>query len=400
MRHLLLKNGWTGGQYSLFRASFGLCLALHFALHRGSVWFGIPPGFGLHGSSAADTLLLIGACAVSLAFAAGWRDRWMALVVCGALACLHAWDLREFNPWRCLVVIVLVLHACLPPKPFGSFDARGRVDPNGGWTFPRGIHCAAWVTLALGYCFLGASMFLHERFFDGTILAHILRESFARPTFLREWLLALPSGCLKLVTWTAIALEFAFLPLALYRLTRPWIWLALLCLQLASIALFDSSGLFLGMVMVHFFTFDPGWIAGRGARSVERVYYDGHCGLCHRTVRFLLAEDVDGSRFRFAALQGATCAARIAPERRAELPDSVVVETADGKLLVKSAAVLHLLARLGGLWRVLGAAGSIVPRGVRDLAYDGVARIRLRLFAAPAEACPLSPPALRERFDP
>ena len=31
-------------------------------------------------------------------------------------------------------------------------------------------------------------------------------------------------------------------------------------------------------------------------------------------------------------------------------------------------------------------------------AYDGVARVRLRLFARPTTACPMVPPHLRDRF--
>jgi hypothetical protein len=44
------------------------------------------------------------------------------------------------------------------------------------------------------------------------------------------------------------------------------------------------------MVMLHFFTFDPAWVKPFGAET-EMIFYDGHCGLCHRAVRFVLAED-------------------------------------------------------------------------------------------------------------
>ena len=40
----------------------------------------------------------------------------------------------------------------------------------------------------------------------------------------------------------------------------------------------------------------------------------------------------------------------------------------------------------------------LIPRPIRDIAYDGVARVRRRLFAPPAEVCPMLPPALRARF--
>src|SRR5439155_1323839 len=72
---------------------------------------------------------------------------------------------------------------------------------------------------------------------------------------------------------------------------------------------------------------------------------------------------------------------------------------ADGARLARSAAVLHIAACLGGLWRALALVLRAVPAPLRDLGYDAVARVRLRLFARPTEACPLLPPHLRARFD-
>ncbi|MDJ0786043.1 MAG: DCC1-like thiol-disulfide oxidoreductase family protein [Myxococcota bacterium] len=134
--------------------------------------------------------------------------------------------------------------------------------------------------------------------------------------------------------------------------------------------------------------------------SVETVFYDGECGFCHRSVQFILARDPDGKAFRFAPLQGETFDRLVGPEARDGLPDSLIVRRDDGTLLVQSTATLHILSRLGGGWAILSAAGSIVPRALRDVLYAGFARIRHRLFAKPVDACPLLPPALRARFDP
>jgi len=132
----------------------------------------------------------------------------------------------------------------------------------------------------------------------------------------------------------------------------------------------------------------------------ERIYYDGHCGLCHGWVRFTAARDPQGRAFRFAPLQGATFQTAVPAATRATLPDSIVVERDDGRLLTRSAAALHILRRLGGGWAVLGTVGWLVPRPLRDLAYDGVARVRGRLWKRPDDTCPLMPPEMRTRFDP
>jgi len=77
-----------------------------------------------------------------------------------------------------------------------------------------------------------------------------------------------------------------------------------------------------------------------------------------------------------------------------------VVRRTDGRLLLRSAAAAHVLERLGGLWRAAGWLLARIPQGVRDAAYDFVGRVRHRLFARPAELCPVTPPDLRERFLP
>lgn len=145
---------------------------------------------------------------------------------------------------------------------------------------------------------------------------------------------------------------------------------------------------------------DPGWIPPRRRAAATRVFYDGACGLCHRFVRFLLAEDLRGRSFRYAPLQGPTFESEFDAKVRASSPDSIVVEDDDGGALVRSAAVLLAMDRLGGLWRALSVLARFVPRAIRDLVYDGVARVRRSLFARPPDACPLVPAHLSRRFDP
>ncbi len=137
----------------------------------------------------------------------------------------------------------------------------------------------------------------------------------------------------------------------------------------------------------------------------EIIYYDGSCGLCHRWVKFVMPRDPEGERFRFAPLQGSTFAAAVDQATRDRLPDSIIVqrhEEAPGSeaLLIKSTAVLHILTRLGGGWRVLAWLGKWVPRRWRDFCYDRVARVRHRVFKRPPDACPMMPPERRDRFLP
>lgn len=136
------------------------------------------------------------------------------------------------------------------------------------------------------------------------------------------------------------------------------------------------------------------------AQEPEYIFYDGHCGLCHRAVKFVLAHDRSGNTFRFAPLQGQTIQSYISAERRASLPDSFVVLTREGALLMRSSASLYILERLGGGWRILANIVRVIPRGLRDLVYDFVARTRYHLFGRRDDVCPVVPPDLRARFDP
>jgi predicted DCC family thiol-disulfide oxidoreductase YuxK len=118
----------------------------------------------------------------------------------------------------------------------------------------------------------------------------------------------------------------------------------------------------------------------------DLVLYDGTCALCHGVVRFLLVRDRDGTRFLFSPLEEGARA------------QTVQVKTESGVLLSRSDAVLHLLERLGGAWRVLGRTGRLLPRKLRDAVYDVVARHRTRLFGRTQSACPVIPEELRSRF--
>lgn len=127
------------------------------------------------------------------------------------------------------------------------------------------------------------------------------------------------------------------------------------------------------------------------------IFYDGGCGLCHRGVDFVLRRD-PGGRFRYAPL-GSPAFVRLIPgEKRAALPDSVVIFTPDGELFVKSRGVRFVLRELGGFWRLPAALLACIPRPLADFGYDTLARIRSRLFTKPKTACPMMPPALRGRF--
>ena len=87
------------------------------------------------------------------------------------------------------------------------------------------------------------------------------------------------------------------------------------------------------------------------AEKTQTIFYDGHCGLSHYAVKFLLKLD-RSSRFRFAPSQGETFQAKISHNQRFSLPDSMIVQTSDGTLLMHSNAWIYVLRGLGGGWKL------------------------------------------------
>ncbi len=124
------------------------------------------------------------------------------------------------------------------------------------------------------------------------------------------------------------------------------------------------------------------------------LVYDGTCGFCARSVRFVLQHDRRGT-VRFAAREGE--AGRAVRERH---PDLKTVESLlwvdrdrDGRevVYVYSDAVLQTARYLGGLYGVLASIGTLVPRVLRDPVYNAIARVRKRLMGG-AAACHLPAP--------
>ena len=125
------------------------------------------------------------------------------------------------------------------------------------------------------------------------------------------------------------------------------------------------------------------------------VLFDGVCNLCQGSVQFILLRDPKG-RFRFASLQSDEGRRRLAEHGlNAESLNSVVL-IEDGKVFRRSTAALRIARHLSGAWP-LAAVFWIVPRPLRDLVYDFVARNRYRWFGK-TEACMVPRPEWRARF--
>ena len=146
----------------------------------------------------------------------------------------------------------------------------------------------------------------------------------------------------------------------------------------------------------------PGHRAEGGGTQPEQeapqpiVFFDGVCGLCNRFVDFVLPRD-RGEVFRFAPLQGETARRLI---DRADIDSLKSILLCDGRSVHRqSTAVVRILHRLGGVWKIAAVALWLIPLPIRDHGYKLIARSRYRLFGK-REACRLPTPAERRRFLP
>ena len=117
------------------------------------------------------------------------------------------------------------------------------------------------------------------------------------------------------------------------------------------------------------------------------LLFDGVCSLCDGLVKFVMLRDAPARRFRFAALQSRAAApllARLGISPADALSSFVLVDEATGEAHRRSDAALRIALALPQPWRALGALGFAVPRFLRDLVYDLVARNRYSVFGTRA----------------
>jgi predicted DCC family thiol-disulfide oxidoreductase YuxK len=126
------------------------------------------------------------------------------------------------------------------------------------------------------------------------------------------------------------------------------------------------------------------------------LFFDGDCAFCSSGVRRVMRLD-RRRRIRFAPLQG-----RFSREKGFEVHADpaggtmVLLRESDGRVFLRSDAVVELTRALGGWWRIFLSA-RFLPRFLRDAAYRCVARNRYRL-SKKGDFCVLPDPEMEARI--
>lgn len=129
------------------------------------------------------------------------------------------------------------------------------------------------------------------------------------------------------------------------------------------------------------------------------VFFDGYCNLCNGAIDWLMRHD--GKKvLRYASLQGETAKKMLPPMPAASDPTAfdTVIYFRDGRLFERSSAALMVLWDLGGAWKIAYPL-IFIPRFLRDIVYNFVAKNRYRFFGK-RESCRLPTPEERAQFLP
>lgn len=249
----------------IVRATLGAYVAVHFASllpwaaelfsNRGMLPEGtaspllraFPNLLALCDAPAVVLALVLAAALSGLALAAGKADRVAAALALFVTACLFGRNPLIANPAMPYVGLLLLAWALTPSR-------------TGGRAWSPAMLRALWIAMAVGYSYSGVTKLAAPSWADGEAFGYVLANPLARDNALRAWMAGWPPMLLHALTWSVLAFEVAFAPLALSRRLRPWLWGAMLALHLGLLVLIDFADLTLGMVVLHVCLFDPAWL--------------------------------------------------------------------------------------------------------------------------------------------
>lgn len=107
------------------------------------------------------------------------------------------------------------------------------------------------------------------------------------------------------------------------------------------------------------------------------ILFDGDCGFCSRAVLFVAARDRAG-RYRFASLQSPFGERVRAATGEPSSGINTILLVEGERIRARSDAVLAIAGGIGWPWKA-ARIFTLIPRPLRDAAYNLIARNRTRL---------------------
>ena len=126
------------------------------------------------------------------------------------------------------------------------------------------------------------------------------------------------------------------------------------------------------------------------------ILFDGICNLCNGSVIFILKREKDPG-FQFASIQSEAGQELLEWCGLPSNYDQAVVYIENGKIYLGSTAALKIGRNLFFPWSLLSYAGFVVPKFIRDWAYNQIAQHRYQWFGK-KDVCMVPTKSLRARF--
>ena len=126
------------------------------------------------------------------------------------------------------------------------------------------------------------------------------------------------------------------------------------------------------------------------------ILFDGVCNLCNGVVQFIIKRDKK-DLFRYAALQS-DIGNQLVNERAIDTSkvDSIILVEPGMAYYIKSDAALEIFKTFGGLWTLVSVF-QWIPKSIRDIVYDFIARNRYKWFGR-KDQCMIPTPELQAKF--
>ncbi len=129
--------------------------------------------------------------------------------------------------------------------------------------------------------------------------------------------------------------------------------------------------------------------------SKKIILFDGVCNFCNFWVNFVIDHD-SKNLFLFAALQSKSGQEILNRFNLSTTDFDTFILVEGNEYSTKSDAVLKIAANLKGISRIL-VIGKILPKFIRDLMYDLIAKNRYKLFGK-RESCRIPTPEEKIKF--
>jgi predicted DCC family thiol-disulfide oxidoreductase YuxK len=125
------------------------------------------------------------------------------------------------------------------------------------------------------------------------------------------------------------------------------------------------------------------------------ILFDGVCGLCNKSVNYIIDHDYKNS-FMFASLQSEAAKKLLEPHNISNEALNSIILVHKNRVYQKSDAVLIIAKHLKGISRFL-LVGYVLPRFLRNFFYDFIAKRRYKWFGK-YDACRMPTPEMKAKF--